>query len=155
MELLMTPAEAAEAAFGSGDAVGAGIVTEGAVREAQQNYLRPVLGASFCGALEEGRYGAFVAEYLRPALALFVKYLVLPDAAVHTGRLGVVRFEGEDFAPADEQTLRLLRSRIRARAETLLAAAVERLEAVPADFPDYDPRENVKRRVSMEGGVVL
>ena len=44
MELLMTPAEAAEAAFGSGDAVGAGIVTEGAVREAQQNYLRPVLG---------------------------------------------------------------------------------------------------------------
>ena len=90
MELLMTPAEVVEAAFGGGDVIDAAIVTESAVLAAQRRYLRPVFGVSFYGALEQGRYGAFLAEYVRPALALFVKYLVLPDAAVRLGRLGIV-----------------------------------------------------------------
>ena len=36
-----------------------------------------------------------------------------------------------------------------------MTAAVERLEAAPAEFPEYDPRENIKRRLSVAGGVVL
>ena len=150
MELLMTPAEVVEAAFGGGDVIDAAIVTESAVLTAQRRYLRPVFGVSFYGALEQGRYGAFLAEYVRPALALFVKYLVLPDAAVRLGRLG-----GEYFGPTDGAALKLLRERIRAEAETSLTAAVERLEAAPAEFPEYDPRENIKRRLSVAGGVVL
>lgn len=155
MELLMTPAEVVEAAFGGGDVIDAAIVTESAVLAAQRRYLRPVFGVSFYGALEQGRYGAFLAEYVRPALALFVKYLVLPDAAVRLGRLGIVRFGGEYFEPTDGAALKLLRERIRAEAETSLTAAVERLEADPAEFPEYDPRENIKRRLSVAGGVVL
>ena len=81
--------------------IDAAIVTESAVLAAQRRYLRPVFGVSFYGALEQGRYGAFLAEYVRPALALFVKYLVLPDAAVRLGRLGIVRFGGEYFEPTD------------------------------------------------------
>ena len=146
MELLMTPAEVVEAAFGGGDVIDAAIVTESAVLTAQRRYLRPVFGVSFYGALEQGRYGAFLAEYVRPALALFVKYLVLPDAAVRLGRLG---------EPTDGAALKLLRERVRAEAETSLTAAVERLEAAPAEFPEYDPRENIKRRLSVAGGVVL
>ena len=147
MELLMTPAEVVEAAFGGGDVIDAAIVTESAVLTAQRRYLRPVFGVSF--------YGAFLAEYVRPALALFVKYLVLPDAAVRLGRLGIVRFGGEYFEPTDGAALKLLRERVRAEAETSLTAAVERLEAAPAEFPEYDPRENIKRRLSVAGGVVL
>ena len=75
MELLMTPAEVVEAAFGGGDVIDAAIVTESAVLAAQRRYLRPVFGVSFYGALEQGRYGAFLAEYVRPALALFVMRL--------------------------------------------------------------------------------
>ena len=78
MELLMTPAEVVEAAFGGGDVIDAAIVTESAVLTAQRRYLRPVFGVSFYGALEQGRYGAFLAEYVRPALALFVKYTCCP-----------------------------------------------------------------------------
>lgn len=155
MELLMTPAEVVAAAFGGGDVIDAAIVTENAVLAAQRRYLRPVFGVSFYGALEQGRYGAFLAEYVRPALALFVKYLVLPDAAVRPGRLGIVRFGGEYFEPADGAALKLLRERVRAEAETSLAAAVERLEAAPAEFPEYDSRENIRRRLSVAGGVVL
>ena len=90
MELLMTPAEVVEAAFGGGDVIDAAIVTESAVLAAQRRYLRPVFGVSFYGALEQGRYGAFLAEYVRPALALFVKYLVLPDAAGSAGSASCV-----------------------------------------------------------------
>ena len=104
MELLMTPAEVVEAAFGGGDVIDAAIVTESAVLAAQRRYLRPVFGVSFYGALEQGRYGAFLAEYVRPALALFVKYLVLPDAAVRLGRLGIVRFGGEDIVDCRRRT---------------------------------------------------
>ena len=55
MELLMTPAEVVEAAFGGGDVIDAAIVTESAVLTAQRRYLRPVFGVSFYGALEQGR----------------------------------------------------------------------------------------------------
>ena len=116
MELLMTPAEVVEAAFGGGDVIDAAIVTESAVLAAQRRYLRPVFGVSFYGALEQGRYGAFLAEYVRPALALFVKYLVLPDAAVRLGRLGIVRFGGEYIEPTEGADLQLQRERDRADA---------------------------------------
>ena len=53
MELLMTPAEVVEAAFGGGDVIDAAIVTESAVLTAQRRYLRPVFGVSFYGALEQ------------------------------------------------------------------------------------------------------
>ncbi len=66
MELLMTPAEVVEAAFGGGDVIDAAIVTESAVLTAQRRYLRPVFGVSFYGALEQGRYGAFLAACARP-----------------------------------------------------------------------------------------
>ena len=75
--------------------------------------------------------------------------------SVRLGRLGIVRFGGEYFGPTDGAALKLLRERIRAEAETSLTAAVERLEAAPAEFPEYDPRENIKRRLSVAGGVVL
>lgn len=155
MELLMTPEEAVRAAFGSTDAVAAGLVTESLLLAAQRRYLRPVLGGAFCDALAAGKYDTFLDSCVKPVLALFVKYLVLPDAAVRTGRLGIVKFGGDSFEPADDATLARLRRRVRADAETLLAAAVELLEAAPAEYPEYDCRGNVKHRVSVDGGIVL
>lgn len=81
----MSPAEAAAAAFGD-----AGVtVGESAVYAAQCKYIEPVLGAEMCAALAEGRHAEMLGEYVKPALAMFVKYAMLPSAAWRVPRTNI------------------------------------------------------------------
>lgn len=149
----MTPAEVAGRAFGgnvSPDAVG-----ESAVVAAQLRYIKPVLGSSLYTALEKGAHAPLVEEWIKPALALFVKYMVLPSVAFRTGELGVVKFAGDYFHAADANDVASLRRIARSEAETALSAAVAHIEASAADYPEYDSRESVANRLCVIGGIVL
>lgn len=151
MKLLMSPAEAAAAAFGD-----AGVtVGESAVYAAQCKYIEPVLGTELCAALSEGRHAELLGEYVKPALAMFVKYAMIPSLAARTGALGVVSFSGVCFDAAESDAVGRLRSAVRSDAEALLDAAVRRIEGSADEYPEYDPRGNVRHRVAIRGGIVL
>lgn len=155
MKLLITPAEIAEMAFGGVENVASGALGEGTIASAQNRYVKPVLGAGLYAALEQGRYPELLDEWIKPALAQFVKFTVLPSLSAQIGTLGVVMYEGVGFTPADKEAVKLLLRRVRTDAESLLAAAVDHIESVPAKYPEYVENENVKNRVSMIGGVML
>lgn len=155
MKLLMSPAEVEAAAFGDMGGQNGALVSESAVYAAQCKFIKPVLGPKMSAALEEGSYAEFAEEYVKPALAMFVKYAVLPSVAARAGALGVVNFSGECFDAADNEAVRRLRDAVRSDAEALLAAAVGHIEASSGEYPEYDPRENIKNRVSIGGGIVL
>lgn len=53
------------------------------------------------------------------------------------------------------QRLHRLRRQARNDADTLLDKAIDYVENNPAMFPEYDPKENIRRRVLIKGGFIL
>ncbi len=154
MKLLITPSEVVELAFGGPDEVRDGMVNEAVIRSAQRKFIRPVLG-TLCDALAEGNYADLLDDYIKPPLALYVKMLVLPALSAQTGGLGVVRYDGDGVEAVSDESVVRLRRRLRSDADALLRIAVERIEASPEKYPEYDVAGNVLHRVSLLGGVVI
>lgn len=154
MELLITPAQVAQTAFRAPDLIDPEAIPESTILAAQQKFIRPVFGGLYT-AMCAGRYAAFAEEYILPALALYVKMLMLPSLAVQAGRAGLVELDTQNLARAGEAKIRQAVRRLRSDASALIGRAVEQVENNPAQFPEYDPRDNIRRRCSTAGQVVL
>ncbi len=154
MNLLITPAQVAETAFRAPYFIIPDAVPEATILAAQQKFIRPVLGGLY-DRLCAGEYPEFLAEYVLPPLALYVKLLMLPSLSVQAGSAGVVEVNSKNLARAGDTRLRYAVRRLRSDASALMARAVGHLEAHRDDFPEYDPHENVRNRCSIDGLVVL
>ena len=155
MQTLITPAEVIDAAFGgAASGVRENSVTAAAIISAQRKFIRPVLGPLYDRLADES-YAGFLKEYVLPALALYVKFLLLPTLAHTVGGLGVVTHKGANFSPSSARELAALRKRTRADAHSMMRRAVEHVEANPAAFPGYDPVRNILNRRSVSSDIVL
>lgn len=155
MEKLITAAEVVALAFGGEENFRASEISDAAILAAQQKFIRPVLGGALCKAMEQNRQTTLHNTYLKPALALYIKFLVLPALAAQVSMAGVVAYIGEGYRSVDTVTFRRLLRRIRSDADALLDAAIDYIESNAALFPEYDPEQNIRNRVRLEGGVVL
>ncbi len=81
MELLVTPAQVAQMAFRAPDFISPDAVPEATILAAQQKFVRPVLGDGLLDTLCGGAYPEFLADFVQPPLALYVKMLMLPSLA--------------------------------------------------------------------------
>jgi hypothetical protein len=115
--------------------------------------VRPVLGNALCDALLRGEHPDFLAGYILPPLALYVKALMLPALAVQAGAAGVAEVNSKNMARVGDAKLRASVRRLRGDALALMRRAVDHLEsASPGSYPSYDPAANVLNRCSVEGG---
>lgn len=153
MNILITPAEVAALAFGSPPATD-GHISESSIISAQHKFIKPVLNGLY-DKLLQGEYAALLDEYIKPALAHYVRFLVLPAIATQVGTIGVIQGRGPGFMAADAQTVRRLRRRARADANALMRRAVEHVESLRSDYPEYDPAKNVLNRVSISSDIIL
>lgn len=156
MKRLITPSEVVTLAFGSPHTIEQGAIPPHAIEAAERNFLLPALGEEFYESLlaeeSEAESVAFVEEYLKLPLALYVASRMVPVLAVKVGSAGVVRLAGESFEQVDGATLRRVVVRLRKDADTLLAGALEYLATHPELFPLYNP-QNLTRHIV--GGVVM
>lgn len=152
MKTIMTSRQVAELVFPRTQ--NPDFVPQSTVAAAEQKFIEPVLNGLYA-AMVDGRYPELAEEYVRPALALYVKYLMLPTLAAQAGSLGVIQPRGTNFEAADSSALHALRRRTRADALALMRRAVSRVESAPSEYPEYDPGRNVLRRVAMDSNVVL
>jgi hypothetical protein len=130
-------------------------VGEATILAAQQKFVRPVLGDALYEAVCGGAYPSLAEDFLRPPLALYVKLLMLPSLAVQAGGAGVVEVHSKNLARAGEGKLHAAVRRLRGDARALMRRAVRHIEASPADFPEYDPAQNIMNRCSTEGGIIM
>ncbi len=150
----MTPAEVAAAAFpGSLDPEGS-FVPVGSIVAAQQKFLKPALNGLY-DRLEQGAYSELLEEYVKPALAHYVRYLLLPTIAAQVGTTGVVQPRSSSFGAASDKAVEAIRRRTRSDATALMQRLIEHIETLAADYPEYDPAKNVLNRVSTASGIVL
>lgn len=155
-ELLITPEQVARDAFRTPDFITPEAVGEATILAAQQSYVRPVLGAALCAAMARGAYPELLADYVRPALALYVKMQMMPSLAVQAGGAGVAELNSRNLARASDTKLQNVLQRLRRDAHALMRRAVEHIESARAGaYPEYDPAQNILNRCSIDGGIVI
>lgn len=150
----MTPAEVAAAAFpGSLNGDGS-FIPESTILTAQQKFLKPALNGLY-GKVIQGSYTALLEEYVKPALAFYVRYLMLPTISAQVGTTGIVQPKSSTFGSASDKAVAAIRRRTRSDATALMKRLTDHIEALPGDYPEYDPAQNVLNRISTDTGIIL
>ena len=124
------------------------------IETAQLGFLRQVFGKLY-DKLGEEPYAAFCRTYIKPALAYYVRYLMVDEQCAAIGAAGIRQNKSADTEAVPDSRLHLLRRQARNDADTLLDKAIDYVENNPAMFPEYDPKENIRRRVLIKGGFIL
>lgn len=153
-DVLMTPAEVAGLAFGDNPGFDAALIGKSAIVAAQEKFIKPALGMLF-EALCGRKYGEFLEGYVKPALAVYVKLLLLPGLAVKVGNCGLTQHGSANFSPPGAEPLDDLYRALRSEGDTLLRRAVGYVEGHRADFPEYDPRGNPANGVRIVGDIMF
>ena len=153
-DLLITAAEVLETAFPSNEYVPEGMIVPARIETAQLGFLRPVFGKLY-DKLGEEPYAAFCRTYIKPALAYYVRYLMVDEQCAAIGAAGVRQNKSAYTEAVPDSRLHRLRRQARNDADTLLDKAIDYVENNPAMFPEYDRKENIRRRVLIKGGFIL
>ena len=151
---MISPREVIEIAFGSTERVREDMIGEIRLELAQRKFLRPALGRLY-EAVENGAYPELRNGYLKAPLALYIKYLIMPELAAQATAQGIVQYKNEHMAPAPATGLGAARRRVRSDAQALLARAIDHIEAHRAEYPEYDPVRDRPARTSVCGGIIL
>lgn len=151
---LITPKQVIELAFSAGNALSPTSIKESKIIAAQEKYLRPVLGKLY-DALLEGNYPELLEDYLRPALAHYVRYAIIPDISLRLNDKGVqMPFSDHANAASDKQRAEL-RQQDREDADVLLDMAVRYISEHRDRYSEYTPQKNGRSRTLINGGVIL
>ena len=142
MNTLITPAQAVALAFTDGEYLAPEAIGEGDIAAAEQRYIVPVIGRALHETLLAGLHAGFTAEYLAAPVD------------IRTGQCGTVAPKSGSYQPADAQSLCELQRSLRRQARTLLRRAAEHLEAHAAEFPEYDPDNNILKRCTIDGNLI-
>ena len=154
MNTLITPAQAVALAFADGEYLAPESVTQSDIAAAEQRYVVPVIGRRLYEKLLAGSHASFTTEYLAAPAAFFTRIALQPRLDVRTGQCGTVAPKSAAYQPAGTQALRELQRSLRRQARTLLRRAAEHLETHAAEFPEYDPHENILNRCTTDGNFV-
>ena len=154
MKTIITPAQAVALAWGAGEYVSPSAVSEADIAAAVHRYVEPVIGRRLCEALADGRYEDLCRDYAAPAVAMFVRVSIQPSMDIRTGQAGSVVQSGADCDPAGDSARRASLVSLRRRAGSLLRRLSDRLDSDAGAYPEYDPRQNILKRCSTDGGIV-
>ena len=154
MKTLITPLQVLRLAFGEGEYLPPESVTEADIAAAERRYLVPVIGLTLYEKLLGGACADFRTGYLEAPAALFTRAVLQSRLDVRTGQCGTVAPKSAAYQPAGTQALRELQRSLHRQARTLLRRAAEHLETHAAEFPEYDPHENILNRCTTDGNFV-
>ena len=155
---LITSAEVVALAFPDRNFLSAKIL-DSHIQVAQEAFLRPALGEDFYALLTsltpEGDNATLVNDYLKPALAYYVRFVILPDIMVHAANSGLNMVQPQGTVIASDRQAGLLRDQARQNAETLLTVAMRYIQQNPSLFPLYEFSSTTRSRTRLLGGVIF
>ncbi|MCD8185533.1 MAG: hypothetical protein LUD68_03485 [Rikenellaceae bacterium] len=122
-KLLISPGEVLELAFSSTDQIDPAAITDTRIETAQLKFLAPAL-PSLYPALTEKKYADFCREYIKPALAYFIRYQWFTLSSARIGSSGIFQPRPPDTSPADSSTIARIRQESRKTAGLFLRKAL-------------------------------
>lgn len=153
--LLITPDEVIELAFSTHDQIDSDVITDSRIEAAQLKFIAPALHKLY-PPLIAGVYDDFLREYIKPALAYFIKYNIFLCLSVRIGNDGIIRVRPTDSTPVDSSEIGRLRRECRETAELFLKKALDYLKKNAGKFPEFQPDNGKeKKRIKMNGGLII
>lgn len=142
------------------------LIKNPAIEVAQEEHIRPVLGDDLYDLLvtENGNENlsavnqVLMNDYIKPALAFYVKYEILNDMGVETGSAGIVQNTSQFATAATDKQRADLQNRAKSQADTMRDKMVRFLEDEDKsgnDYPLYNRGLNVANFTSTKGGVII
>ena len=147
--MLITPDEVI--AIAGSDEMKASLIKESKIIAAEYKYIKPVFGDLY-PVLSEKRYRGFVDKYIKPALAYYVRYMIIPDMSVILNNGGLALINPQYMTPATDHQRDLLQQTALSDAVALLQIAVDYVETHREEFPEYRPR---RLNSKFYGGIIL
>lgn len=131
--LLISPNEVIELAYSPSEQVRPEQISASVIKQAQQKYIKPKLNGVF-DAIGEGRYYTLLDSYVKPALAHYVKYLLMPSQNSYLMMLASGTERGESVS---RESFYAMKHEALSRANTLRDMCVSVIEANPDLYPEY------------------
>ncbi len=154
MTTLITPQTVVAIAFGGEEFLSPQRITTADITAAVERFLVPVMGRALIEKLVVGEYSALLEEYVAPAAAFAVRTLIQPTLNVRTGDAGAMIPQGDNTQAAPQSMLKTLQLSLKNRTSTLLRALSNHLSQNSSLYPEYDPRNDILKHCSINGGFV-
>lgn len=151
MANLITAKEVIELAFAENSNMREESISDTSIRIAEIKHIKPVFGNMY--SMLGTTYADFTNEYIKPALAYFVKCEIVSSIAIDMSNSGVAIANPQyQSAASDKQRQRLYDSEM-GKAKVLLDDALAYISAHAKEFPDYEGV--APKRHYRNGGLIL
>lgn len=154
MYRLISPSEVLGIAFVNSQPMDECCIDEATIIEAEYKFIKPVLGPLY-DKLCSGGYPTLLSDYIKPALALYVKMLLLPSLGINIGSVGVSQARGANFSACTPEQMQIAVEQCRSSAYTLIGRAIEHIEGNPTLYPEYQKSRNILNNLKINGSIVL
>lgn len=147
MNILTNAKELFALAFGKEEAYNVAVITENDILVAESRHVCPVLGEALVAALARGEYEALRSDYVVPAVAAWVRYIVEPHLAERCSHCSAT-------SSKDEELLGLRLAHLRRHAQSLTRRLSDVLNRNEASYAEHNPEVNPLNHCSIDGGIV-
>lgn len=148
---IITAQEVIDIAFAENTNMKAASINKEVIHTAELKYIKPVLGAVYDN---RDMHAEFFDNYVKSALAFFVKVEVIPSLSINLSNGGAVVINPQYSTPAtDKQRMLLIDSEL-GKAQTLLDEAVCYILDHAEDFPEFK-QQQATPKYNIIGGVIL
>lgn len=134
-------------------------ITTSHIQIAQEGFLRPAIGSEFFDYLTAttpaGVDATLVNNYIKPALAWYVRYIILPELMVRATNTGVQLVGAQGTTDASDKQAGILREQAKANADILIGVTVRYLNTNSDQFPYYSSGETKRNYSRVIGGIVF
>ncbi len=158
MNYLITPAEVVALAFNDKNFLPGKILTIH-LTIAHEGFLRPALGDDYYLHLMTGTQTeddiVLIDNYLKAPLAMYVRYIILPDIIMHLSNTGVQLVQPQGSISASDRQAGVLRDQARENAMILMDSATRYIRQNATKFPLYSYSATVQSKTKILGGVIF
>lgn len=155
---LITQAEIVSIAFAEKNFL-PGKILDTHIVTAQEGFIRPAIGGEFYDILVSttptGANAVLVDDYIKPALAWYVRYVILPELMVRATNTGVQLVGSQGATEASDKQAGVLREQAKSNADILMNLAIRYLRNNSSSFPYFDSGETKDNYSRVIGGVVF
>lgn len=154
MKTLIDNIQVVALAFSSEEMLDASAITPLDILEAEDRYICPVVGEPLADRLLEGAYPELLNDYVAPALAAWVRYVVQPMLPRRTAAQLVEGGDGGAVTEPLNCREVYMQKLLRRKASTLLYRLGEYLDANADKYPEYNPDNNALNRCTINGSII-
>lgn len=103
--LLINPAEVIKYAFNSREMISPELIRETKIDISQEVFVRPRIGDELFDKITGGEHKKLTDEFIKPALAYYIRYIVIEELAVKLGDDGAIVYAGGEVKETQSNSL--------------------------------------------------